>query len=54
MSIASQLRHFIRSGIHSIGELEIHSDLYGYTYALFHWQDAELATEPALGGLDHY
>jgi sirohydrochlorin cobaltochelatase len=54
MSIASQLRHFIRSGIHRIGELQIHSDLYGYTYALCHWQDAELATEPALGGLDHY
>ncbi len=52
MPIAAELRNFLRSGIHRIGELEIQADVYGYPYVLCHWQDAELSTEPAFGGLD--
>jgi sirohydrochlorin cobaltochelatase len=52
MSIALELRNLIRSGIHRIGELELQMDVYGYPYVLCHHEDAELATEPAFGGLD--
>jgi sirohydrochlorin cobaltochelatase len=52
MSITTDLRNLLRSGIHRIGELEIQADVYGYPYVLCHWRDAELSTEPALGGLD--
>jgi hypothetical protein len=52
MSIATELRNLIRSGVHRIGELEIQTDVYGYPYVICHYEDAELSTEPALGGLD--
>lgn len=47
-----ELRKLIRSGAHRIGEIEIQTDVYGYTYTLCHWLDADLSTEPAFGGLD--
>lgn len=53
MSIARELRSLVRSGIHRIGEVEIHSEVNGYTYVLCHHLDAELCTEPAFGGLDY-
>jgi hypothetical protein len=52
MSIALELRNLIRSGFHRIGEIEIQTDVYGYPYVICHYADAELSTEPALGGLD--
>lgn len=52
MSIAKQLQSLIRSGIHRMGEIEIQQDLYGYPYVLCHYQDLDLATEAAFGGLD--
>lgn len=52
MSTALKLRDLLRSGVHRIGELELESDVYGFPYAICHWQDAELSTEPAFGGLD--
>lgn len=54
MSIALELRHLIRSGIHRIGEIELQMDVYGYPYVICHHADAELSTEPALGGLDFH
>lgn len=54
MSLAHQLRELLRTGYHRIGQIEILHDVYGYTYALCHYEDGELATEPAFGGLDHY
>ena len=50
MSTALKLRNLLRSGIHRIGQLEIHTDLYGYSYGVCHCDDAHLATEPAFGG----
>jgi hypothetical protein len=52
MSIATELRNLLRSGVHRVGELEIQADVYGYPYVLCHYLDAELATESAFGGLD--
>lgn len=52
MSTALKLRNLLRSGIHRIGQLEIHTDLYGYSYGVCHCDDAHLATEPAFGGLE--
>ncbi len=52
MSTALQLRRLLRSGVHRIGQVEILNDVYGYHYVLCHFEDVELATEPALGGLD--
>jgi sirohydrochlorin cobaltochelatase len=54
MSIATELRNLLRSGIHRIGQIEIQIDLYGFPYALCHADDAELSTEPAFGGLEHH
>ena len=54
MSIASELRNLIRAGVHRIGELELLTDVYGYPYVVCHFEDAELATEAALGGLELY
>lgn len=51
-AIARQLREWLRSGVRRIGEIEIQSDVYGYTYVLSHFADAEKATDAALGGLD--
>jgi sirohydrochlorin cobaltochelatase len=52
MSTALELRNLIRSGFHRIGQIEIQTDVYGFPYVLCHHEDAELSTEPALGGLD--
>lgn len=52
MSIAFQLRDLLRSGLHRIGELELQTDVYGFPYAVCHYLDADLSTEPAFGGLD--
>ncbi len=35
-----------------MGEIEIQQDLYGYPYILCHYEDVELSTESALGGLE--
>lgn len=52
MSTAKQLRDLIRSGYHRIGELEIQTDVYGYTYLVCHHEDVYLSEEGGLGGLD--
>lgn len=52
MPISTELRNLLRSGIHRIGELELQTDVYGYPYVICHFEDAELSTEPAFGGLD--
>jgi sirohydrochlorin cobaltochelatase len=54
MSVATELRNLLKSGIHRIGQLELQVDLYGYPYAICHQQDVELSTEPAFGGLTHH
>lgn len=54
MPIATELRNLLRSGVHRIGQIEIQMDVYGYPYVICHHEDAELSTEPALGGLDLY
>ncbi len=52
MSTASKLRHLIDSGIHRIGELELQTNVCGFSYAICHYTDSELSTEPAFGGLE--
>lgn len=52
MSIAQKLRKLLGSGVHRIGELELQSDVYGFPYALCHYLDSDLCTEPAFGGLE--
>jgi sirohydrochlorin cobaltochelatase len=52
MSLATQLRDLLRSGVHRIGELELQTDGYGFPYVICHMADAELSTEPAFGGLE--
>jgi sirohydrochlorin cobaltochelatase len=52
MSIASELREMIESGVHRIGEIEIHASADGYL--LCHWQDLELARQPEFGGLERH
>ena len=54
MSIANELRNLLRSGVHRIGELELQTEVYGYPYVICHFEDAELSTEPAFGGLELY
>jgi sirohydrochlorin cobaltochelatase len=52
MSLATQLRDLLRSGIHRIGELEILTDVHDLPYVICHMADAGLSTEPDFGGLD--
>lgn len=52
MTTALKLRELLRSGIHRIGELELQTNGYGFPYVICHSADAELATEPAFGGLE--
>ena len=52
MSITTDLDAWLRSGIHRIGEIEIHRDLGSHPYGLSHWQDAELARQPGFGKLE--
>ncbi len=54
MPISTELRKLLQSGIHRIGELEILADVSGYHHVLCHFQDVELATQPAFGGLDFH
>lgn len=54
MSTALELRNLIRSGFHRIGQILFQTDVYGYPYVICHYEDAELSTEPAFGGLDVY
>lgn len=51
---AKRLQLAVRAGRCRIGEIQIQRELDGYYYGLSHHADAELATQPALGGLDHY
>ncbi len=52
MSIATQLRDLLRSGIHRIGELELQTDVCGFPYVICHLADVGLSTESAFGGLE--
>lgn len=52
MSIATQLRDLLRSGVHRIGELELQTDVFGFPYVICHSADAGLSTESAFGGLE--
>lgn len=54
MSTALELRNLIRSGFLRIGQILFQTDVYGYPYVICHYEDAELSTEPAFGGLDVY
>lgn len=54
MSTAEKLRQAMRGGLRRIGELEIQPDLDGHIYVVTHIADAELAQQPALGGLDFH
>jgi sirohydrochlorin cobaltochelatase len=54
MFTALELRNLIRSGFHRIGQILFQTDVYGYPYVICHYEDAELSTEPAFGGLDVY
>ena len=54
MTLAEQLRRAIRDGIRRIGEIEIQPDSDGHPYVLSHYLDAEIAGQPALGGLEHH
>lgn len=51
---AEKLRDAIRRGVRRIGQIEIQRDLDGHPYVLTHEADADLAGQPALGGLDHH
>ena len=53
-TLASKLRELVRGGAHQIGQIQIHRDYCEFEYALYHLEDADLATQPAYGGLDHY
>lgn len=52
MTTALKLRELLHSGIHRIGELELQTNGYGFPYVICHSADADLATEPAFGGLE--
>lgn len=52
MSIALELRKLLRNGTHRIGEIEILTDREDHPYALCHFADVDLVTQPALGGLE--
>ena len=54
MSVATELRNLLHSGIHRIGEIELLSNVAGYPYLICHHADAGVSTGPALGGLDHH
>jgi len=49
MSISTQLRELIASGVHRIGEIEIIAGPGGYI--LCHWEDVACALKPDCGGL---
>lgn len=53
-TLSAKLKALIRGGVKQIGQIEIHRDLCEHSYALFHIDDEDLATQPAYGGLDQY
>lgn len=54
MSLATELKNLLKSGIHRMGEIEIQTGLHGHAYVLSHFADRERAGEPAFGGLEHH
>ena len=52
MSIATQLRNLIQSGVHRMGQLEIQTNVHNTPYILCHYEDATLSVQPAFGGLE--
>ncbi|MFK7851223.1 MAG: CbiX/SirB N-terminal domain-containing protein [Akkermansiaceae bacterium] len=52
--LAQHLENLIREGINQIGQIQIHRDCCEFHYALYHIDDADLATQPAFGGLEHH
>jgi hypothetical protein len=51
MTLAKELHHLVRSGVHRIGEIEIQTNVSNAAFLLSHWQDAALARSPDFGGL---
>lgn len=51
MSIATELRHLISSGVQRIGEIEILTNLHGHAYVLCHHLDTDACQETGFGGL---
>lgn len=54
MSLATELKNLLQSGIHRMGEIEIQTGLHGHAYVLSHFADRERAGEPSFGGLEHH
>ena len=54
VTLPQHLKKLVRSGVHQIGQIYIYRDLCEFSYALFHVEDEDLATQPAFGGLDQY
>ncbi len=52
--LQEHLKHLVRGGVERMGQLFIHRDLCEFAYGIFHFDDEDLATQPAFGGLDHY
>jgi sirohydrochlorin cobaltochelatase len=52
MSLATQLRDLLRSGIHRIGEIEIQTDIHGFHLIICHMADASLSTCSNFGHLE--
>jgi len=48
------LKKMVREGTNQIGQVRIHRDHCEFPYALYHIDDADLATQPAFGGLDQH
>jgi len=52
ISLATELRNLLQSGIHRIGEIEIQTAVHGHSYVLCHFADREQSAGPSFGGLE--
>ena len=54
MSTAIKLRDLIQSGVQRIGEIELQTDVHGFSYVICHTTDAALASKLNFGELDQH
>lgn len=53
-TLSATLKELVQIGKTNIGQIAIHPDLCEFSYALFHMDDKDLATQPAFGGLEQH
>jgi sirohydrochlorin cobaltochelatase len=54
MSLTNELQKLLDSGVHSVGQLKIQSNVLNKSYLLCHLDDAGLLGEPSFGGLERF